>query len=77
MEVSVSEDPKERQEEFSLVSVSELSASASASPSSPVIARFTVASGVPELRFLHAFESTDGINLDLETAQVSISYCPF
>lgn len=70
MEVLVSEDPKKRQEEFSLVSVSEFSASASASPCSPVIARFTAASGVPELRFLQAFESTDGINLDLETAQL-------
>ncbi|KAK6913775.1 hypothetical protein RJ641_021096 [Dillenia turbinata] len=69
MEASLGQkqNPQHQEEvEFSLVSVSQLSLSL---PSfSPVVARFSYASGVAELRFLH--ESTDVVIADLTTSQL-------
>ncbi|KAA8548942.1 hypothetical protein F0562_000626 [Nyssa sinensis] len=68
MEVSLGQ--KHKQAEFPLVSVSELSSSSSAPSSSPVVARFSINSGVPELRFHQETESNDAFNVDLRTAKL-------
>lgn len=62
-----------KQHEFALLSVSELSLSCSESPSKPVIARFSVDSGVAELRLHKESESIAAWNVDLQAARVSFN----
>lgn len=62
---------KLKQQEFALVSVSELSPSSSTSPSKPVVARFCADSGISKLRFHKEPESIATTNVDLRTARVS------
>ncbi|KAB1213993.1 putative histone-arginine methyltransferase 1.3 [Morella rubra] len=59
-----------KQHEFALLSVSELSLSCSESPSKPVIARFSVDSGVAELRLHKESESIAAWNVDLQAARL-------
>ena len=69
---------KEKQHEFTLVSVSDLASSSSESQSKPVVARFSDDSGLAELRFHKESESSAAINVDLRTAQVwlySLRFC--
>ncbi|KAG6670589.1 hypothetical protein I3843_Q053300 [Carya illinoinensis] len=61
---------KLKQQEFALVSVSELSPSSSTSPSKPVVARFCADSGISELRFHKEPESIATTNVDLRTARL-------
>ncbi|XP_040988932.1 probable histone-arginine methyltransferase 1.3 [Juglans microcarpa x Juglans regia] len=61
---------KLKQQEFALVSVSELSPSSSTSPSKPVVARFCADSGISELRFHKEPESIATRNVDLRTARL-------
>lgn len=61
---------KLEQLEFSLDSVTDLSAS-SASSSTPAVATFSCVDGVTELRFLQS-DSTHCFNFDLASAQVNI-----
>ncbi|GLU08379.1 hypothetical protein SLE2022_252970 [Rubroshorea leprosula] len=60
---------KQKQLEFALASVRDLTA-ASVSSSVPVIARFIADSGVAELRFYRESDSVEGFNVDLRTAQL-------
>ncbi|KAF5465482.1 hypothetical protein F2P56_015489, partial [Juglans regia] len=61
---------KLKQQEFALVSVSELSPSSSTSPSKLVVARFCADSGISELRFHKEPESIATRNVDLRTARL-------
>lgn len=61
---------KEKQQEFTLVSVSDLASCSSESQSKPVVARFSDDSGLAELRFHKDSESAAAINVDLRTAQI-------
>ncbi|KAG2727115.1 hypothetical protein I3843_01G139800 [Carya illinoinensis] len=61
---------KLKQQEFALVSVSELSPSSSTSPSKPVVARFCADSGISKLRFHKEPESIATTNVDLRTARL-------
>ncbi|XP_059632730.1 probable histone-arginine methyltransferase 1.3 [Cornus florida] len=69
MEVSLGQKNKHLQE-FSLASISLLSSSSSTSSPSPVVARFSINSGLAELRLLQESESNDAIKVDLQTAQL-------
>ncbi|CAF2102821.1 unnamed protein product, partial [Brassica napus] len=60
---------KLEQLEFSLDSVTDLSSSPSASPSSPAVATFSCVDGVTELRFLQS-DSTHCFTFDLASAQL-------
>ncbi|CAK9138997.1 unnamed protein product [Ilex paraguariensis] len=68
MEVPVGQ--KSKQQEFTLVSVSELSTSFSTDMSSPVVARFCFDSGFAELRLGQESGPNDDSNFDLRTAQL-------
>lgn len=75
---------QEQLQEFALASVAELSSTFSSSlpQSSPILARFSAASGVAELRFHRESDAIDGYNVDLGTARVTafldaFSYCLF
>lgn len=68
MEVSL--EQKHKQQEFTLGTISQLPPNPSISPSSPVVARFSVDSGVAELRFHQDSESSDVNSIDLRTAQL-------
>ncbi|XP_062175350.1 probable histone-arginine methyltransferase 1.3 isoform X2 [Alnus glutinosa] len=61
---------KEKQLEFALASVSELSSASSAAQSKPLVARFSADFGVAELRFQQESESIAAINVDLPTAKL-------
>ncbi|MBA0880063.1 hypothetical protein Goshw_023375 [Gossypium schwendimanii] len=61
---------KHKHLEFTLVAVSELSSSSVPPSSTPVIARFSVDSGVAELRFRQDSGFIDGFNVNLGTAQL-------
>ncbi|KAF5452343.1 hypothetical protein F2P56_027350 [Juglans regia] len=61
---------KQQQQEFALVSVSELSSSSSASSSEPAVARFCSDSGVAELRFHKEPESIAAKNVNLRISQL-------
>ncbi|KAG2721470.1 hypothetical protein I3760_02G083500 [Carya illinoinensis] len=61
---------KQQQQEFALVSVSELSSSSSASPSEPAVARFCSDSGVAELRIHKEPKSTATKNVNLKISQL-------
>lgn len=63
-------EEKQKQEEFALVSVSELASSSSESSSKPVVARFCADSGLAEFRFHKETESIAAINVDLRTSQI-------
>lgn len=65
---------KQQQQEFALVSVSELSSSSSASPSEPAVARFCSDSGVAELRIHKEPKSTATKNVNLKISQVSFCF---
>lgn len=68
----------ERQREFALASISDLSPSSpSASLSFPVIARFSADSGVTEIRFHTESESGAVVTVDLQVAQVRFSFASF
>jgi histone-arginine methyltransferase CARM1 len=68
---------KQKQLEFALASVSELSSASSAAQSKPLVARFSADFGVAELRFQQESESIAAINVDLPTAKVSFSFFLF
>ncbi|KAG6617953.1 hypothetical protein I3842_Q139900 [Carya illinoinensis] len=61
---------KQQQQEFALVSVSELSSSSLASPSEPAVARFCSDSGVAELRIHKEPKSTATKNVNLKISQL-------
>ncbi|KAJ4722184.1 Protein arginine N-methyltransferase [Melia azedarach] len=63
---------QEQLQEFALASVAELSSTFSSSlpQSSPILARFSAASGVAELRFHRESDAIDGYNVDLGTARL-------
>ncbi|KAG5555043.1 hypothetical protein RHGRI_012550 [Rhododendron griersonianum] len=68
MEVSVAQ--KQKQTDFELASVSELSSSSSTPPPSPVVARFGFDSGASVLRFHRDSESNEAFHIDLRSAQL-------
>ncbi|KAF7146728.1 hypothetical protein RHSIM_Rhsim04G0222300 [Rhododendron simsii] len=68
MEVSVAQ--KQKQIDFELASVSELSSSSSTLPPSPVVARFGFDSGASVLRFHRDSESNEAFHIDLRSAQL-------
>lgn len=64
----------EKQREFALASISELSPSSPSDDSYfPVVARFSSDSGVTELRFHPESESVAVLNVDLQVSQVRFS----
>ncbi|XP_059648134.1 probable histone-arginine methyltransferase 1.3 [Cornus florida] len=67
MEASLGQNYK--QKEFTLASVSQLSVTSSTYSFSPVVARFSSDSGVPELQFHQESEPDVSINVDLRNAQ--------
>ncbi|KAM6545175.1 hypothetical protein CsatB_025911 [Cannabis sativa] len=72
MEASA-EKKSHKQQEFALASVSELASSSSSSSalsSSPIVARFSVDGGIPELRFYQESQSFAVVNVDLRVAQL-------
>lgn len=81
MEVSAAQKHN-KQQQFALASITDLyppssssTSSSSSSLASPVVARFSADNGVVELRFFHESDATDSINVDLNTAQVSVISC--
>ncbi|OVA04297.1 Protein arginine N-methyltransferase CARM1 [Macleaya cordata] len=68
MEVSLGQKQKQN-DEFVLISISQISSSSS-DPASSAVARFSVESGAPQLRFHKESEPNDVIFVDLRTAEL-------
>ncbi|XP_047332564.1 probable histone-arginine methyltransferase 1.3 [Impatiens glandulifera] len=62
-------DGQRQEEEFVIASISSLNSSSEVS-SSPLVVRFSSVSGVAELRFHQASESSDDVQVDLPTSKI-------